>query len=81
MQAWLQGRYMYDALLSTVSQVFSKKGSDVKTYIESPFPLFETKEETKQREKEEEMRKINASLEIMKMRMASINKKFEAKEE
>lgn len=35
--AWLNGRYMVEALVSTVGNMFGKKGSEPHTYPEQPY--------------------------------------------
>lgn len=49
--AWLQGRYVYEAMSSALSALFSKNRSDIYPYPSEPFPI--TKEEVEDRERRE----------------------------
>ena len=49
--AWLQGRYVYEAMSSALSALFAKNRSDIYPYPSEPFPI--TKEEAEDRERRE----------------------------
>lgn len=76
-QAWLQGMYVYDAILRTspVLHAFGKKGAKPKPYPEEPYPLNEKKRE----EIEEKKEKAQSDKGLLHMRnfMAANNKHFE----
>ena len=45
---WMQGFYVRDALISTVGNMFAKKGSATQKYPEEPYPI--TQDEVAERE-------------------------------
>ena len=55
--AYLQGRYFVDALLSTVGNMFSKKGSKVLEYPREPYNL-DAERELTQEEKDAKAKEI-----------------------
>ena len=54
-EAWLQGRYIYDAFLrvSPLLHAFAKKGTKAEDYMDEPYPIFSDGKEESQAEKEE----------------------------
>lgn len=79
-QAWLQGMYIYDALLrvAPVLHAFAKKGTKPRPYVEEAYPIDEQKIEEIKRKKE----KLNANkaLRYMEAYMVGNNRKFKEKE-
>jgi len=75
-QAWLQGLYVYDAILraSPVLNAFAKKGTKPRPYVEEAYPIdeVEVKEQTAHKEKANSQKGI-AYMEAFMMRN---NKKF-----
>lgn len=57
---WMQGFYVRDALISTVGNMFAKKGSATQKYPDEPYPITQDeiaeREARKQRAKEERMK-------------------------
>ena len=49
--AWLQGRYVYEAMSSALSALFAKNKSEIYQYPSEPYPM--TKEEIEERERKE----------------------------
>lgn len=80
---WLQGAYVYDAMLrvSPILNPFAKKGTKPVPYLEQPYDLFgkgKSPEET-QKKAAAEKKSDNKAKAIMEMWMLSVNKKFEEK--
>ena len=73
--AWLQGVYIYEALLdaSPALNALSKKKKPY-PYRKSPIPITET--ETRRQKDEENREKMKNGLGAMRALMAGINKKF-----
>ena len=77
--AWLQGAYIYEALIdaSPVLRSFAKKGTKPIPYRNSPYELFGQKNTAKRREVQEKHdEKAKAFMEAF---MVSVNKKFQEK--
>lgn len=65
--AFVQGRYMVDALLSTVGNMFSKKGSKTIEYPQKPYDLNPQEyRELTEEEKQAQVKAIFDNLERMK---------------
>lgn len=78
-EAWLQGAYIYEALIdaSPVLRSFAKKGTKPIPYRDSPYELFGLKNTAKRREVQEKHdEKAKAFMEAF---MVSVNKKFQEK--
>ena len=78
-EAWLQGAYIYEALVDAapVFRSLAKKGTKPTPYRECPYELFSQKDTAKRktlREKNDELAKA-----YMEAFMISINKKFREK--
>lgn len=74
---WLQGRYIYDALVrvSPLFRSFTKSGTQIEPYTEKPYPI--TKESIEEDKKKSiESSKTKAML-YMETYAARHNKKFE----
>ncbi len=78
-EAWLQGRYFYDALLcaSPILHAFAKKGAKPLPYADSPYPV--TKAMAKKSEEDKEKAKFDKNKSVMEMFMLKFNKQFEEK--
>lgn len=57
---WLQGAYIYDALLATTSQALASKKSETRTYTTEPYRIRPYTEEELKKKKEEEAQKARA---------------------
>lgn len=79
-ELWLQGGYIYEALLdaSPVLNALAKDHTAI-PYRSEPFPLSEA--EAEQRKQRENEKKMAAAREIMMAKMTSINSKFGKKEQ
>ena len=78
-EAWLQGAYIYEALIdaSPVLRSFAKKGTKPIHYRDSPYELFGQKNTAKRKEVQEKHdEKAKAFMEAF---MVSVNKKFQEK--
>lgn len=64
-KAWLQGLYVYDAFAVCLANVFRKKGSQVKSYLEKPIDIFPLTEREKKRREAEELAKMQKAMEAM----------------
>lgn len=73
---WLQGLYVYDAILraSPVLHAFAKEGTKATPYVDKPYPM--SREEIVHRKQEAERKAYEASLERM-LSMATQNKRQE----
>ncbi len=68
-QAWLQGRYIYDALCAVhpLYHTFAKKGTQAAPYYDEPIKFYKSEEEKRQTEIEELRQKTyNYFLALMK---------------
>lgn len=64
---YLQGRYIVDALLCTVGNMFSKKGAKNHEYPKEPYELNPKEEkELTEEEKDTQVKQLFANLELMK---------------
>lgn len=74
--AWLQGRYIYEALCcaSPLFRSFGKGTVKAHKYVDRPYDLYE--EDRKSTEEEREKKQQEKLLDGMKERMAKINRKF-----
>lgn len=78
-EAWLQGAYIYEALVdaSPVFRSLAKKGTKPTPYRDAPYELFGRKNPVKKREIEKKQdEKARAYLEAFAL---SFNRKFQAK--
>lgn len=77
---WLQGKYIYDALLCASPMFLSlvKKREPV-PYVKEPYPL--DAKEARERQERDELKKQKESMERMKAQFALWNKSYEAEEE
>lgn len=76
-ELWLQGMYVYDALLraSPILRPFGKKGTKPKPYTEEPYPITQkTADDAKRRREEAKSKK---GMLYMQTYMAKANKYFE----
>ena len=64
-QAWLQGLYVFDAFAVVLANAFSKRGSKTEKYIEKPIDIFPLTEKEKKKREQEELRKMQKTLEEM----------------
>lgn len=76
-EAWLQGRYVYDAVLAIapVLHAFAKKGTKPIPYVEEPYPV--TKEQVKKKQETKEKAIYNSNKAFMESFMVKFNKQFE----
>ena len=76
-EAWLQGRYIYDAMLavSPVLHAFAKKGAKPIPYMDEPYAL--TEERAKKKEEAKEKATYNSNKAFMESFMVKFNKQFE----
>lgn len=77
--AWLQGAYIYEALIDAapVFRSMAKKGTKAIPYRDHPFELFGQKDKAKQKEVQEKHdQQAKAYMEAF---MVSVNKKFQEK--
>ena len=65
-QAWLQGLYFYDAISVCLQNAFSKRGSKKYEYMDRPIDIFPLTEEEKKAREQEELEKMQRTLEIMR---------------
>lgn len=64
--AWMAGLYVYDAVSVSLANAFSKRGAKKQRYVERPADILPlTKQEKKQREREE-FKKMDAALQAMR---------------
>lgn len=77
--AWLQGAYIYEALIDAapVFRSLSKKGTKPSPYRDHPYELLGKKGNPKRREIQE--KRDNQAKAYMEAFMVSINKKFQEK--
>jgi hypothetical protein len=69
---WMQGAYFRDALLSTVGNMFSGKGSTPIEYPKEPYPITEDQiEEKKERERKSMEERMKADLLAIAARMVN----------
>ena len=75
-EAWLQGMYIYDALLrvAPVLHAFAKKGTKPQPYVEEAYPITEKKMENAKSKKEKA--KSHKGLLYMQAYMVANNKRF-----
>lgn len=75
-QAWLQGKYIYDALacVSPIFRSFSKKGTKATPYLEEAYPI--GKEAIKMAEEKKKKQTYDKAKLYMETYMANYNKKF-----
>ena len=78
--AWLQGRYVYEAIgaLVPVLHAFAKNGTKPNEYLKEPFPMSE--QEIKERKERDERLAYERGMQRMKALAESMNKKFKEKE-
>lgn len=74
-QAWLQGRYIYDALLRLAPMFRAFGGGEIRPYIEEPYPI--TEADRARAQKDEEEREVAGIQARMAAIMQSVNKRFE----
>ena len=76
-EAWLQGMYVYDAILrlTPILHAFAKKGAKPKPYADEPYPITKKKQEDKQQRKEKEV--SDKGIAKMEAFMSKFNKNFE----
>ena len=76
MHAWLQGRYIYDALceVSPILHAFAKKGTKPTPYREEPYPI--TKDEIEQAKERKEEKVYNKNRTFMEAFMVKNNLQF-----
>lgn len=67
---WLQGMYIYDGIGRLLSNAFSDKESEMLSYPEKPYPLFEGKKTPKELEGQEEAEERRARAYMLQMDMA-----------
>ena len=74
-QFWLQGMYMYEALIdvSPILHAFSKKGTKTRPYPKEPYPLEKKEEKVSPKEKELDRQK---AVEFFKLWAKQTAKKF-----
>lgn len=79
-QAWLQGMYIYDALirLSPILKAFPKKETKAEPYPEEPYALNQEKEEEARKKKQETA--MQKGIQFMEAFASKTNKQFEEKE-
>ena len=79
-EAWLHGRYVYDALakVSPFFRDFNRSGTAVKPYNEKPYPIGE--QEVEKQEEEEQKREVARGKDYMEHFMKQWNQRFEEKE-
>lgn len=78
---WLQGMYVYDAILSAspILHPFAKAGTEAIPYLEEPYALSKEEQEAREEKKKRaHMIKMKANMEA---RAAAINKKFKGGED
>jgi len=78
--AWLQGAYVYDAIIriAPVLQAFAKKGTKPQPYLKEPYPI--TEKEARAAEQRAEQKLIAETRAMWEAFMVNNNKKFERKE-
>lgn len=77
---WLQGAYVYEAILcaSPVLHDFAKKGTKPTPYPEKPYELTSmANKEKKEAQREKEKKSDAKAKAILEMWMVNVNKKFE----
>ena len=74
---WLQGRYVYDAILcvSPILHAFAKKGTKAVPYPSEPLPI--TKESAKELEERKEKEAYEKRKHFMETYMVKVNKSFQ----
>ena len=75
-QAWLQGRYIYDALLcvAPVLRAFAAKGTKPEPYIDKPYEMAESQNfQDKPKMSKEELERIQARIYMEQMFEAGKN--------
>lgn len=79
-EAWLQGRYFYDALarISPILHAFAKKGTKAQPYVEEAYPINKKAEEDAQRKREEA--NSQKGMRYMQAYMLANNKRFDERE-
>lgn len=78
-EAWLQGMYIYDAILRLVPvlHAFAKKGTKPKPYVEEPYPI--SKKEQIDLKQKKEKKVFDKGKAVMEAFMSMTNKKFKKK--
>ena len=79
--AWLQGMYIYDAMLrvSPILRAFAEKGTKPEPYLSEAYPI--SQKAAKEQNKKKERNNNEKALRYMQAFMAANNKRFEKKEE
>jgi len=79
-EAWLQGRYVYDAIcaVSPILHAFAKKGTKPVPYVKEPYPI--TKASNEKQAEDKAKAKYNTNKAFMENFMLSFNKQFTVKE-
>lgn len=79
-EAWLQGMYVYDALLraSPILHAFAKKGAKPRPYPEEPYTI--GPKDGKEAKASQEKKAMSKGLVYMQTFMESFNQKFKDKE-
>ena len=79
--AWLQGMYIYDAMLrvSPILRAFAKQGTKPEPYVEEAYPISSVA--VKERNEKKERENSEKALRYMQAFMVANNKRFEKKEE
>lgn len=78
-EAWIQGRYIYDAIsrLAPILRSFGKKNTKADPYVSEPYPLGKISEEEQAMKDQKQQVKARQHFEMM---MTKINKRFGNKE-
>ncbi len=76
--AWLQGMYIYDAILSTSPALRAIGGSDPIPYREEPYPI--THEEIEKAKEKQRLAKFEEKKAEMIAKAAAINRNFKKKD-
>lgn len=76
-QAWLQGRYIYDALnrVSPILHAFAKKGTKAQPYVEQAYPI--SKRSAQEAKENKEKANAQKGIRFMEAYMVQNNKRFE----
>lgn len=77
--AWVQGLYIYDAIVVCLHNVLRKRGQKCDNYIEKPIDIFPPTPAEKKRREREAILKTQKTLEQMRQNQIARKKRSEAK--
>jgi len=77
--AWIQGMYIFDAVIVSLQNVLRKRGQKREMYIDKPFDIFPLTKYEKQQRELEEIQKMQKTFQAMRSAQIARKKKKELK--